>query len=357
MSTLHDGPASSLFTPLPLHGIPLDQLAQFNPSQPMLDALPHAPRGACVGWGIPFQIDEVITISDQPIQVAIKPTLARWVVFMHTSDIRPQPVNASGFVSPTRGRGQLAEHAADYALVYADGTQARAAIKRQQQLGPFQRTWGENCFEAVAQHKPYPLRTGLEQPYHARGFDWGSTQERAHAADFGDWVNWLWAWENPYPEKEIVALRFEPVSGLVIISAISLGSVASQPLRWQTRRKACLKLPAGESFQPDRDENGLLKHLQLDLGQVISASKRLVYPNETWSATYNNQIPSQASAEILVEYTAHPQACFHLSDGRSIPVGTAEAGQSAGDLAPVAPADQLVRLRVVDHTSGKCVPV
>ena len=31
-------------------------------------------------------------------------------------------------------------------------------------------------------------------------------------------MNWLWAWENPHPDKAIVGLRFEPVSGTVVVS-------------------------------------------------------------------------------------------------------------------------------------------
>ncbi|MBN1812900.1 MAG: CehA/McbA family metallohydrolase [Anaerolineae bacterium] len=130
------------------------------------------------------------------------------------------------------------------------------------------------------------------------------------------------------------------------------------PLRWETRRKALLTLPEGEPFQPDLDEHGLLRQIQLDLGQVISAASRLVYPNDGWAATYNNKSPVHSEQQVLVEYTAHPDACFHLSDGRTIPVvSVAEGAQAANPLQPVNPAARRVTLRAVERGSGKCVPV
>ena len=41
-----------------------------------------------------------------------------------------------------RGRGQLAEHAADYVIRYADGSEVRAAIRRRHQIGAFERRLG-----------------------------------------------------------------------------------------------------------------------------------------------------------------------------------------------------------------------
>jgi hypothetical protein len=170
-------------------------------------------------------------------------------------------------------------------------------------------------------------------------------------------VNWLWAWENPHPEKAIVGIRFEPVSGIVLISGLAAGEASWLPLRWRTRRKALLRLSPGEAFLPDLDERGLLRQIQLDMGQVISATPRPIYPDEGWRETYNNQIPSLSAHEILVEYTAHEDACFHLSDGRRVPVHQLEGNQASAPLQALAPATQRVRLRVVERGSGQRVAV
>jgi hypothetical protein len=355
MHNMKDGPSSSHFKPVPFKGnVALSGLRDFGVSGEMAQAAEHAPNGQCVSWGIPFEIGDVVTIRDRPVTIEFAPLVARWLVFMHTSDVRqiqPSPVD---FFSPMRGEGQLAEHASDYVLLYEDGAEERVAIRRRYQIGAFQRRWGENCFEAVAHHKPRPVRP----PHQQLGPDWGFAQTRVDVADSGPWVNWLWAWENPRREKTIVGLRFEPRTGVVIVAAVSAGDVFSLPLRWETRRKALLTLEEGELFQPDLNEYGLLQQVQLDLGQVISATPRLVYSDERWAETYNNMPPVRSEQQVLVEYTAHPDACFHLTGGRIIPVlSVTEGAQAAASLRPVKPATQRITLRAVEQGSGRCVPV
>ena len=58
---------------------------------------------------------------------------------------------------------------------------------------------------------------------------WGYAQQRVNPGDVGPWLNWLWAWQNPQPDKEIVGLRFEPKAGTVVLSAISAGRASSLP--------------------------------------------------------------------------------------------------------------------------------
>jgi hypothetical protein len=358
MSAIIDGPASSLFFPLSIQcedSTSFDSLAQFGISAKMAAALIEAPRGPGVSWGIPFEIKDVIMISDRSVSISLDPLTARWLIFLHTSDVRPLLPGPGEIISPMRGEGQLAEHAADYIIVYSDGSEERAAIRRRYQVGPFQRGWGECSFECVPHHKPAPQHAHHEQdgnPY------WGVSQMRVLPwNDEGPWINYLWAWENPHPEKMITGLRFEPGAGLIVLSAISAGNTASQPLRWETRRKACLRLPDGEVFQPNLDKDGLLKQVQLDLGEVISASLRPLYPVETWPETYNNQVPPVSTTELLLEYTAHPEACFHLDGGKIVPIAQPGENQPDAALRTIAPAQQSVRLRVVEHASGKVVPV
>jgi hypothetical protein len=353
MTGVQDGPRSPRFAPLPFKGnVSLSELAAVGVSDEMAAVLEHAPGGACVSWGIPFEIGDVVAIKGQAVSVEVDPTKAQWLVFMHTSDLRPIVPGPGGLISPTRGRGQLAEHAADYVMLYADGTEERASIRRRHQIGAFQRGWGENCFEAVAHRKPHPVRASHEQLRQG----WGWTQTRVSAADSGPWVNWLWAWRNPRPEVDIVGFRFEPVSGVVVVSAVAAGDASSLPLRWETRRKAALRMPEGEAFQPDLGEQGNLQQIQLDMGVLISATPRLLYSNEAWTETYNNQIPEVSERDVLIEYTAHPDACFHLSSGEVVPVrSVVEAAQADGGLWPVAPATQRVTLRAVERGSGKAV--
>ena len=357
-----DGATTPRFTPVTFRGVRgrrrvrLDELTAADVGAEAAAIAAHAPSGDCVGWGIPFKIGKVLLVDAKPITVKVQPFSARWVVFQHVSAPRPLPVNADGFTSPTRGRGRLGEHAADYVACYADGSERRVAIRRRHELGAVSRGWGENCFEAVPHHKPYPIRAGHEQ----MRADWGISQTRAIDADRGPWTNWLFAWRNPQPGKAIVALRFEPVSGTVLIVAIAQGNCSTTPLRWESRRKAVLTLPRGVEFDPDLDAVGQLPQIGLDMGQVISATPRTLYPNQSWAKTYNNRLPEVSERELIVEYAAHPDACFHLRTGKTtkvVPVASLKTPSKRSALRPIAPALQRVALRVVEKDSRKPVPV
>jgi hypothetical protein len=321
----------------------------------MASLVEHAPRGECVAWGIPFRIGSLVCLHERAVACKLPRLRTPWLVFLHTSDVRSIEPNADGFITPMRGAGRLGEHAADYVIVYSDGHEERLAIRRRFQIGAFVRGWGENCFEAVPDGKPPAL------PAHPQDSNlnaaWGYMQTRAAADDLRPWLNWLWAWENPHPRKPIVALRFEPVCGPVVIAGISAGTASSHPLRWERRRKAVLTLPRGVEFDPTVDERGGLRDLRLDLGQVISATPRPLYPDAAWARSDNNALPQLSEREILVEYSAHPEARFHLRGGRSVPLPAANGVKTRGPLRAAKPSEQTVILRVVEKGTRRPVSV
>jgi hypothetical protein len=352
---IQDGVSTPNFSPVPLQGnTGFEELGGAGLSESMRTSIPDAPRGACVSWGIPFRIDRPILLRDRPVTEPTKGLKAEWLVFLHTTDLAPVPRDQYGFTRPMRGEGRLAEHVADYEIVYADGTEVRTEIRRRHHIGTFRRRWGENCFQAVAHRKPHAVGPVRNE---SSGVRWGQAETRVNTADGGPWVNWLWAWQNPHPEKEIAALRFTPKAGAVILSAVSAGGATTQPLRWRTRRKAILRMPEGAAFDYRVDPQGRWRQIQLDMGQIISVEPRKVYPNQDWEGTYNNQVPEVVGREVLIEYTAHPDARFHFEDGTRFSVSELEAGTATGRLAAVPPATQRVRIRVREKASGKPVPV
>ncbi|NLI00470.1 MAG: CehA/McbA family metallohydrolase [Chthonomonadales bacterium] len=353
-----DGPASPLFTPVPLPiGSPPPQLDLSMASEQMRNSASAAPSGDCVCWGIPFDASRSVVVHNTPVELKWSPTIAPWLVVMHTSDVRPADRRPDGLyphpTSPTR----LREHAADYVFVYADGREERVPILRQHQIGMLQRGWGQCCFEAVTHRKPFTIQPLTDNP--RSGVAWGWSQTRAANPDGGPWMNWLWAWKNPRPETPIVGLRIEPKEAFIVLSGITAGRCTHTPLRWNTRRKALLQLGEGEAFDPNLTMDGRSKHLELDLGQIISIVPRTVYPNERWAQSYNNIPPEVRLSEVIIEYTAHPDALFHLPDGGTVPAGALREASlpSPARLTPIAPATQRVRLKVIEKGSGKPVPV
>jgi len=341
MTTIKDGPYSKLFTPVPFTGnTSFAGLARKTVSKQLRESLKHAPHGKCVSWGIPFAINKAVFVKNKPVSIKLKPFKSKWLVFLHTSDIRPDKKDRHGFISPMQGTGKLNEHAANYILHYADGSRKSISIMRRHQIGMIQRPWGENCVQAVAHKKPHPLPAHHEQVFP----DWGASQCRAHQPDMDIWINWLYAWQNPCSGKKIIGLELEPISGAIILSGISAGNTSENPLKWQSRQKALLTLPKGEKFDPALDKQGLLKQVRLDMGQIISAQPQPIYPQAEWAKTYNNKVPKISERNVLVEYTAHADACFHLPGDKKV---CAKMLKNTGVIKPVAPAEQNIQLKVV----------
>jgi hypothetical protein len=362
MPPVHDGPASRNFSAAPFKGnAKLEALAKMGASDKMAAAHPHAPSGGCTSWGIPFKIQSPLFLKHEPQTIKLAPFKSSWVVFMHCTDVEPLQWNDDGFITNSRGIGRLGERVADYVLIYDDGTEARHEVRRRHQIGMYNRPmWGENNFECVVHRKTNPIRPVHEQhsePLFGSRFQyWGWSQTRVHQPDVMAWVNHIWAWENPHPKKRIVGVRFEPRGWGMLVSAIAHGEASAHPLRWTTRKKAVLTLPKVEKFKPDVDAMGLWTQIQLDLGQVISAQPRTVYPNESWSKTYDNRVPEISEREVLVEYASHPDAEFVIG-GKRVPVSTLEKGKSSGPLTPLPAATQRVALKVIEKDSKKPVPV
>jgi hypothetical protein len=352
-----DGPSSSLFSPITLKGNKsLSKLNDSLVSERMVSATKEALVGSGTAWGIPFNIAKsIIYLKDKSFSIQVESFSANWLVFLHTSDRIDQPKNKDGlYDSPFKGVGHLNEHAADYIIVYEDKSEVRVAVKQRHQIGMVQQQWGENCLQVVAHHKPAPVRQHHEQT--AR--NWGSSQTQVDTFDRGEWINWLWAWENPHPQKGIVGFRFEPKNKMaIVLSAITAGKINSNPLRWLSRQKVLFSLPEDTDFDVTLSEDGLLSQIQLDLGQVISATPRFIYPNNKWIKTYNNMIPDISDSEILIEYTAHPEATFHLADGSNLPLSGVHKNSFRDLLYTIKPALQNVKIRVLEKGNTKPVPV
>jgi hypothetical protein len=353
---LYDGPRSPLFDIIPFDGNSSFSSMSGIVSDRMADAAEQAPVGQGTAWGIPFQIPErPVLVKDKSFALQITPVRANYLVFLHTSDfIELKDKERDVYKQPFKGTGQLNEELADYFIVYADGTEEGTSILERNQIGMVQQHWGENSIQSVAHHKPQPLRAHHEQ---LTG-DWGTSQTRASASDRSGWINWLWAWENPHPEKQISGFRFEPKNKTsIVISAISTGQVASNPLRWQARQKAVFSIPDEGKLEPELNGDGLLSQLQLDLGQIISALPRPLYAKEDWAESYNNKVPEASDNEVIIEYTAHPEAKFHLAGGKMIPVSEVQDFSGERQIKFIPPAMQKVKIRILEKGSRKPVAV
>lgn len=356
-TNLYDGPKSPLFNPVKISGNKLfASIASSDISNEMVKAMKFAPRENGTAWGIPFSLsNKILHLKKDIVSIEVSPFSGKWLTFLHTSDQLPPVQKEDGFYEGSfKGIGQLNEHIANYIIIYEDGKELSLAIKERYQIGMFQQVWGENCIEAVAQRKPSPLRAHHEQ----QEGEWGWSQTRVSNNDRGNWINWLWAWENPHPDKKIKGLRFEPLNKTsIILSAISVGNVQSNPLRWNSREKAVLTLAPEVEFDPKLDAYGLLSQIKIDLGQIISATPRLLYPNNEWTHTYNNKIPEKSKREIIIEYSAHPGAHFYLNDMDSISVSDIKNKRNGESIKVIPPANRRVKVLIFEKGSNKPIAV
>ncbi|NLV75230.1 MAG: CehA/McbA family metallohydrolase [Chloroflexi bacterium] len=357
MSCSHDGPRSPRFRTLSLPAEYTWERVAEHPALPgsMRAALDDALRGENTAWGIPFEADHPLAVADgELLAVTLPAATARWVVFMHTLSLWQEPERGPEYLPGYRhGMGGLDQPAGSYSLIYADGTRATLELRRRHQIGAHNRSWGESCFQAVAAHKPMTLPAAQEQ----KGADWGWSQTRVEQPDIRPWTNWLYAWENPHPERAIVRLELcAAPATMLVLSGIAAGDVTEHPLRWGTRRKALLTLPEGVKLDRHIDKDGLLEQIQLDLGQVISAVPRLYYPKD-WEASSANQQAKAAANQAVVEYTAHPEAHFHLWNGALVSAASLEGDEAGEALAPITRTSQRVRILVTEKGSAKPVSV
>ena len=360
MPTFHDGPASGLFRPLPIKGnVRFDQVQPPRVSDAMAEATADAPTGACVCWGVPFQIGRPVLLHDRPVEIALPPTSAPWLIFMHTTDVLPQ--EADKLVPYSRRQCRTGSPVARYVFLYADGTTHAHTLRHRFEINCFRRDWGPHSFESVAHRKPHATTFGVGQWNPVSNWAW--SQYRCSTDDCGPWIDWLWAWENPHPKKKLVGLRLEPLGRAVLLSAVSAGTADSTPLRWRRRRKALLTLRKFGEKDLWPDDNGQFAPVRIDLGQVIALTPQAQYPDDRWPRTLNNALPEVSKRTVLVEYTSHEEAVFHLANGGRVAVAKVEdspinkPARGKTLIVPVAPADQLVTVRAVDKATGREVPV
>ncbi len=369
MSPYVDGPASPLFHPVKLKNMraPAEVLTADDCDE-LRRGVEAMPLGDCVYRGIPVSVDGVLRVGSEPVSLEVEAFQARWLVFLHTTDRPALQRNKDGFFSPMKGVGLLGETAGAYTIRYEDGGVETIALRRRHEISAFSLRWGENPVEAVPCISPSTVRPHHEQTLE-RGEawtpSWGVSQTRVQYAGRIAWTPQLYAWQNPHPGSRITAVTCTVDGPDIFICGLTAGSTDVHPLRWERRRKALIRidrvLGPGERWDPSFDEHGRLSQIGIDLGQIISATERRIYPDDEWESGHNNMQPELDETAILIEYTAHPEARLHFTSAEAVPVSElADEDPAADGLrigAGTAPAEHRIRIRVVERHGSVPVPV
>ena len=365
---------SSYFQPLDLSSAYNRNSSRLTPgdcSATWCQVTKEIPTGPVSMRGIPFlfgeksERDNITFLEDSQVVFMPEQPLAdcRYLIFAHQTDTLERQIQAGGLTWSERYRPVMGEEIGAYTLAFDDGSTHSVPIKKRFNINDFILAWGEGAFECVPHVKPRSIMTDTEASARNKPaenpYSWGNSQTRVLVNGAShDFAIWLYALENPYPEKKIVSVHLQASNGRILLYAISACSLSANPLRWESRKKALVRLPEGVSVDAHGDYDGL----DLDMGEIISARPKLDYPGGAWPSGYNNQQPERRMDTVLIEYTAHPAARLYLEQDSDawIAVSDLENGPVQVKnfaVGRVAAAVQRVTLRVRDRQSGMAVPV
>lgn len=347
-------PASPHFSPIQLASV-------FNRDRSALPAGLRTPgdvadlTGPQVYRGIPFALGgasgpNVLLLEGTACLVELDNLHAGYLLFLHAVEDRATNYR-DNFADTDVDGNELGDHVADYVLEYSDGSIHETPILRRFAIQQSRIRWGASPFLAVPAVSDVVIPTTTEDALLnrvSRPYGRGETRVAAGRDRVAEKL-WLYALPNPHPEKAIRRLLLKPVAERAAIYAISATQLAEHPLRAGIRRKVRVALPDGVEL------NGLgeCEDLAIDLGTVISARAVLEYDHTAWLGGGADVQPARSAREVVVEYTAHPQARLHIG------------AQTVYDLAAlpeegaveVPPAHRLVQVRVVEKGGGRLLPV
>lgn len=128
---------------------------------------------------------------------------------------------------------------AHYVFRYAGGDTVRVPIRERFEVAVVPLGWGQHPFLAVADQKD-----SLQPLYEGRWGNAGNRQTEANQA----WPRhfYLWAWENPHPERSIESVTIEPAGPRFVLGAITLSNADEVPFSRSAAREVILTLPQEE---------------------------------------------------------------------------------------------------------------
>jgi hypothetical protein len=311
------------------------------------------PRGKQSSWGIPFLLgpEDVrrkgIILLDRTcpeIRIALRHQAAH-ICILHFCNLPGElDTNAAG-----------GEHLADYVLRYSDGTEHACPVRRRFEVAPFALGWGRGPFAAA----------GFGMPRVATAEDaigWGRLQTGV-AGEPVHFRTWVYALENPEPEKRLAGLDLrwvghEPVAVL----GVTLYRGKGHPLRHLPRSRFRVVLPPGE-----RSES---VEAHLDMGNVTRAYAVPFPVDEKWLKAVDRGLGRPRSKprptrQFLVEATGAPDATLtvtmkekrkHLFTLGEAVSRRGSKSESGARIQLLHPHKTWVHVTVIDSSTGKPTP-
>lgn len=372
-------PSSPHFTPVDLQRyfnadrLKLEQGFNSRPGDAgWIDSL----RGPQTHRGMPFLFGgeaagDVLVLQPgaAPVVIALPGCLASYLLFVQVAADRPLE-SPQGFgdigpaTLPVEGNS-LGNRVSTYALHYVDGSEVRVPVLRRFGIQQNHISWSASAFEALPLRGPIVhASTGEDFALgraSAKSFFHGETRTESGRMDRQGENVWLYALQNPHPQKELTALSLRAEQEASLIFALTTTQLTDHPLRLQDRRKLRMRLPPGVHLNKlgELDVDHRAEQIGIDLGTVISARAVLNYARWDWLSDKQDVQPVPSDDEVIVEYSAHPDARLylrgensrlHVADLRAL--SAANASHRSLEVVPVASATRPVKIRITEKGSG-----
>ena len=339
-------------------------------------AVAGLPGGENTFWGVPFSGKDAGELSIvvvgaggaiTPVEIAIDAPGddgAPFVVFQHVCDAAaldesgrlrdPYPLQA--------GRPPVAlnpgEVLAEYALLYADGSEHSAAVRRQFEINN-PRNRSQSTYAAKDHFEPVALDFRGPSPRNL----WGRMQLNVNVGPLealtsgeGAWL--LYALPNPHPERQLTGIRVTPTGRASVgIGAITLFHGKHHPLRHSKLESVAVELPAGEDIDPTA-----LK-VEIDLGTVARSYAVPAFDPDAWLADDRKGWGDEAGgdASLVLDVAANPDATLSIGGHEFEMTGLLESGEvTATDgrarIRLLTADRQWIHTTIVDAATGRPTP-
>lgn len=328
----------------------------------IVEALAQLPSGSRTFWGIPFSLGPAeagagswVVLHREPHAIPVG-ARACYLVALHFCNASHDPTGAAHPPDVRLGTvTRPGEHLADYVIAYDDGSEHRRPIRRRFEINEPIVRWGHWAFAALSHQEDIPL--DLNGPYPAH--HWGEYQQGLGTKYDGPGQYWLYAVENPHPDRTIAALRLEPTGAdRIAVAAITLYDGRSHPLRRRALESLRVVLPSEARL---RDVE-----VGIDLGVVarryavpaFRPDEWLQAPLQGWGEETR---PPGPTTEIILDVSASPDATLEVA-GSAVPLapvfesGVATTADERLRVELLTPRRTWVHVTVQDGTSGRPTP-
>jgi hypothetical protein len=356
-------------SPIPIHDAynrNISKLTADDCSGNVLENRQHLLTGVNILCGIPFELGmegdapNVLLLKDSPVTLDLpRPSRDPFLIFLHAADYKANECGEDGLVRHHMGTPRLGETVAVYSFRYADGTSHDIPVRRRFNIGEFTHGWGADCFECIPHAKPQAFRSNTDEIVRngVSGRAWGNSLfNSTGGGSDSSMKHWIFAAENPHTDKDLCSITFRPADGTVFLFGLTGSDLQTNPIRWEASKRMKLVLPEGSEL----NRFGDFDDLDMDMGCITATFPVTDYNDAAWESGYINKPPVQSRKAVIIEYTAHPQACLYFGkEGASIPVrGLAEKSCNIdGYIVQAAQKPGIpVKIRIIDRSSGLPVP-